>query len=264
MIDYLSIVRSLLPSGKAFASYGEKINRKFYKSLFSWLPDSLDAERSAIQNFYPQTTQDLDKFEDQFGLISGDKTEQERRDQLAAAWRGVVGGQDKIYLNGVLKQAGFDLYVHEPYDPTDPNYPPSFRNPFEYINLGDDFLSCGQDEAYCGNPNMMCGGQIEKYGYLLVNNINQIIKKYNFVCGGNESYCGNPEMNSGSYASFLNIKVKYEINPDPATFPFYIYICGKNFPDVVEVPKDRRDTLETLLFKHMPAQKWLGVLVKYI
>jgi hypothetical protein len=42
MIDYIKAVRSLLPSGQAFDTYGDKVNAKFFKGLFSWIPAQLD------------------------------------------------------------------------------------------------------------------------------------------------------------------------------------------------------------------------------
>ena len=264
MIDYIKAIRSLLPSGKAFNTYGDKVNAKFFKGLFSWVPAQLDFVRQGILNFFPQTTQDLDKFEDQFGLIAGDKTEQERRDQLAAAWRGVVGGQDIAYLNSVLSQAGFDLFVHEWFDLLDSGFPPDVRNPFDYINIEDNVISCGMEEAQCGAEEAQCGYLVTKDGYLLVNNIFFTTKSFLAICGDSNTQCNNETSACGEYSGLSNIKVPYTINPNRATFPFYLYVCGENFPDVVEIPLNQRDRLETLLLKHMPAKYWIGVLVKYI
>ena len=99
---------------------------------------------------FAASTRDLAGWEQEFGLFSAGSAESARRQQLAAAWR-AQGGQSPRYLQDVLQTAGFDVYVHEWWEPgTTPRVTRDPRLYTERPRFGS--TQCGAPDAECGDP----------------------------------------------------------------------------------------------------------------
>jgi len=213
---------------------------------------------------FPQTTRELAAWENQFGLIASDLTEQEQRDRLAAAWQ-AVGGQSPSYIQGVLRSNGFDVYIHEFWE-IPKTYPPTIRSPLLVLESGltNYVVEAGEPLAECGEPTATAGAAIELPGYALVNKVAEPSPDIVVVAGDRDAIAGEPEALAGNYVGLKFNEKFYVIPTDPTTFPHYIYIGGETFPDVATIAAERREEFETLCLKICPTEKWLGILVEYV
>lgn len=237
----LSIFKHLLPSGRAWKlTKGKKIT-KFFEALDRAiiLPVVLYSDL-IFQDVFPETTRNLDDWEKQFALPSSGLNDAERRSRLAAWWK-AKGGQSPKYIQDTLRNAGFDVYVHEWWEtrpePGD-HSPATARNPFSVLNptyAGTlPGVDCGEPEALCGEEWALCGNYTEKPGYPLVNKL----------------IYDAPAM-------------VYTVPSDPDFWPYFLYIGGKDFGDVATIPATRRYEFEALILKIRPAQQWIGVIARF-
>lgn len=272
-MDFLRLYQHLLPDGRAWRTTINKRLRQFFQGL-TVIPE--DVKHAADQNFediFPATTTRIGEWEEQFGLQGLGVTEQERRDRLAATWLQLVGGQSPRYIQDTLQAAGFNVYVHEWWEPVpgrpyggsvDGNATPTARDPFDYLWDGvspREFIGSGHDLAYCGGDVAFANSQIDPPGFVLVNKVRE--KSQTPIGSGHVSaVCGGALAASG--AETLDFKEKdYQIPNDPDAFPYFLYIGGETFPEVATVSAQRRDEFEELCLKICPAQQWLGILVNY-
>ncbi len=250
MID---VFKHLLPTGRAWRLTISKRLRQFFEGLAAFTSDV----RSFIDDIYddqnPQKTRRLKEYEDQFGLLPAGLTEQGRRDRLEGAWK-LGGGQDPQHIEDALRSAGFDIYVHEWWDPI-PGRPaggsvggdvtPLPRNPFDHLWDG-----------VAGQPP----------GYPLVNKIQQAIVTGDLIgCGHNDLYCaGNIAFAASGSGSIVTYQFRqYLMRVDPQTFPYYVYVGASVFPNLATIPAARKDEFENLCLTLCPAEQWVGVLVNY-
>lgn len=272
-MDFLKVFKHLLPRTPTWSMIQEKLLRAFFQGL----ANSLKSIREFFDLIYfdldPQTTRQLVLWETQFALRAGSLTEQERRDRLAAQWT-FLGGQSPRYLQDSLQAAGFDVYVHEWWEPIpgrpgggsiDGDVIPVVRNPFEFLDDGSGNpiyqMFDGGEDAQDGGEFAQDGGAFGPTGYVLVNKI--------FAAGGGAISDGQPEMQDGGelaqdggVAGTAGQKV-YVIPADPTKFPYFLYIGGAVFPDHATVPNSRREEFEDLCLKICPTEQWLGILVTY-
>jgi len=173
------------------------------------------------------------------------------------------GGQSPRYIQDTLRNAGFDVYVHEWWEPGTKNV----RNPLLVLNDGNSsqaYLSvCGNAQAVCGNMNAVAGATNDPKGYPLVNKIFTAFE--GIICAGYSSaVCGNSEAVAGANFGFMFSRKGYIIPTDPDKWPYFWYVGGENYPDLAQVPSARRDEFEDLMLKIAPQQHWIGVLVEYV
>lgn len=203
-------------------------------------------------------------------LIPG--SEQERRDRLDATWK-ALGGQDPRYIQDTLQAAGFDVYVHEWWEPIpgrqnggsiDGDVTPVARDPFTYLWDGSsprEFIGSGHDSAFCGGDDCFSNSQVDPPGYPLVN---KLLEASVSVIGAGHSLLFSGGINAASGTDTISFSRKQYIIPaDPTKHPYFLYIGGENFPDVVTIPNSRRDEFEDLCLKICPTEQWLGILVNY-
>lgn len=186
---------------------------------------------------FPQTTRELDAWEDQWNLpLNTALTEQDRRDRLANAWAS-LGGQSPRYIQDTIQGAGFtNVFIHEWWD------------------LAQLPLAVAHD------PNVILAGDED----LLVNIITFSTK--DFFTGLDEAImeCGDPTALLGNYTTFVFQELVYEIPNDPELYPYFLYFGDATFPNRTTVPVEREAEFKALLLKICPAQQWLGLLIDYV
>jgi len=263
-MTFFKMIEHLLPTGQAWHLTIDKMLRKFllgFETLGSDVKDYFDL---IYLDLLPRTTRQLDLWEKQFDIRETGLSEQARRDRLDATWK-ALGGQDLSYLEDTLRNAGFDVFIHEWFEPgTDP---PVARDPTLVIRrfaFETTFLTeLGDTLSQAGEVVMQLGNSLDPQGYPLVNKFFPTEKDLISDCGVATMECGEALALCGSYEQLIIRQKEYFVEDNPAQFPFYIYVGGPVFGDIAEVAANRRDELERLVLKHFAGQLWVGMLVKY-
>lgn len=268
---FLRIFRHLLPNARAWRLVVDKKLRSFFEGLGG----SGGAARAFFDGVYldlfPQGTRELSAWEEQFALPDTGLNEQDRRDRLAATWR-AVGGQDPRYIQDTLRGRGFDVYVHEWWQPgTEPALGGQGcavpRNPLLVLVRGSEdrslLVECGQVEAECGEDFALAGNSTTPRGYALVNKVVATIRNTLPLCGEETAVCGEETAACGQYSGFRQQNKEYFVPLESERWPYFLYIGGPEFGDVASIPDSRRDEFEELCLKICPNQQWLGILVEY-
>lgn len=264
---FLDVFKHLLPKAKAWNITIDKQLRQF----FDGLTIIGDLPKTFIDTIYfdlfPQTvnsSRELALWEEQFGLLSNSLTIQERRDRLAAAWQ-AQGGQSPRYIQDTLQANGFNVFIHEWFEP-DTN-PPVLREPLDFLRVttGDPIIipECGEAVAECGEADAICGNSLELTGFALVNKIQEIDSVISSLAGEAFMECGESQAICGNFSIFEFSQKIYTIPNDPLKWPFFLYIGAETFPDIETIGLSRQNEFEALLLKICPAQQWLGLLIKY-
>lgn len=272
-MDFLRLYQHLLPDGRAWRTTVNKRLRQFFAGLADAPSDVKDTADSVWLDLLPETTDKLSDWERQFGLPGNVTDEAERRLRLAATWRSLVGGQSPRYIQDTLQAAGFDVYVHEWWEPSTPPTPgspgnPTPRNPLMWIRKTQTQtafqVTCGNPAATCGNPAATCGSTLEPVGYPLVNIVKSTKPLFAATCGNPAVTCGGLASTCGYFTDYTEVRKEYVVPTDPARWPYFLYIGGEVFGTTSQVDQSRKDEFEALCLKICPTQQWLGVLVKYV
>jgi hypothetical protein len=242
------VFQHVLPNARAWRLTVDKKLRQ----LFVGLGDASQEIRTffdlVLDDLYPQT---------------------KRRDRLDAAWK-ALGGQDPAYIQKTLRDNGFDVYVHEWWEPgTEPTVGVhqcvTPRDPLLYLRRSTaprvQLSACGYTTTTCGNLPAVCGNGAEPVGYPLVNKIETSAKTIVASCGNMGTTCGNSVATCGNFNGYA--LRDYLVPLDPSKWPYFLYIGGETFPDLAQVPIDRKNEFEALCLKICPTQNWIGVLVQY-
>lgn len=269
---WLDVFKHLLPTGRAWRLTTEKALRSFFDGLSAAPQDAREYIDDVYLDLNPKTTRELDAWEAQFALPASQLTEAGRRARLDATWK-AQGGQSPRYIQDTLQAAGFNVFVHEWWEPN-PLHPtggsvagdvvPVVRDPFQYLWDGvapRQFVGCGHDLAYCGGDLAFANSNNSPPGYPLVNKILETVSS-TVGCGHVQAFAGGTFAAAGADIYAFRPK-QYVIPTDPAGFPYFLYIGGQNFPDMATVPLSRRDEFEDLCLKICPLEQWLGILVNY-
>lgn len=239
-LSFFEVFTHLLPNARAWRLTIEKQLREYFEGLTGLPADVKVFADDVYEDLFPQTTRELDLWENQFGLPGTVLTEQERRDRLDATWA-ALGGQDPRYIQDTLQGAGFDVYVHEWWDTSTPPVPGTKINP-----TPRDPTAILVDPAT---------------GYPLVNKIFEAVPSL-AVDGAPLMQDGDPLAMDGLGGGYRP-KV-YTVPTDQTKWPYFLYIGGATFPNHATVSADRRNEFETLCLKICPTEQWLGILVDYV
>ncbi len=271
-MTFLRVFKHLLPRGRAWRITIDKKLRQFFAGL-SNTGDSVKSFLDEIwEDISPATTRQIPEWEQQFGLPSTGLTTQQRRDRIDAAWK-ALGGQDPDYIQATLRANGFDVYVHEWWEPgTEPGPGvqacATARNPLMWLRREftrvDILVECGEALAQCGEVFAQAGNSLEPGGYPLVNKILRTSPDLLPLCGEAAAECGEPTALCGNYVGFRSDQQPYIVPRDPTKWPYFLYIGGETFGELAQVDPKRRDEFERLCLKICPAQQWLGILVEYV
>lgn len=101
----------LLPRGIAWRMTVDKPLRRLLQGMSQASQATRDYIDAVFFDLLPDTTRELDRWEDTLGLVAG-ATDSARRIAYAAVLS-AQGGQSPRYLQDVVQAAGFPLYVHE-------------------------------------------------------------------------------------------------------------------------------------------------------
>jgi uncharacterized protein YmfQ (DUF2313 family) len=240
---WLRIFKHLLPDGKAFLITIEKKLTQFFRgianSVFPLAKSYLD---SLITDLFPATTRQLDEWGDEFGFISVITDEQEKRDRLSARWQ-QQGGQSPYYIQTTLRNAGFDVYVHEWWLTPDGL---TIQDPRQILRdalnpqIQADISTHGNDEAQHGSGQH--GASTTANGVPLVNKIPFSVD------------AGTGEITNKDYP----------VSGVPAEWVYYFYIGAEVFPNHANVLASQREEFERLILSFKPTHMHCGLLIDYI
>lgn len=270
---FFRIFQHLLPNARAWRLTISKTLRRFFEGLSNIGAEIVEYDDLVWLDAFPDTTRELDEWENQFALHETQLNEADRRLRLDATWK-ALGGQDKRYIQATLRGAGFDVYVHEWWVPGTEGIPgvaqqATARNPLtvlreEFTGVSGQFtMGCGEALAECGEVSAECGQSIDPLGYPLVNKLFFSEDDLTILCGEALAECGEDDAECGQFINFLFKPVNYIVPADPDLWPYFLYIGGQTFGDIATVLPLRRDEFETLALKVCPSQQWLGILVTY-
>lgn len=272
-MDFLRLYQHLLPDGRAWRTTVNKRLRQLLEGL-TVIPDGVKESADSVwRDLLPETTDKLDEWERQFGLPGSVVEEAARRERLAATWRSLVGGQSPRYIEDTLRASGFDVYVHEWWDPSTPPTPGSFgnptpRNPIMWLRREftkvDLLVECGEALAQCGETFAEAGNRLEPVGYPLVNKIFQTVPDLLTGCGELSVEAGEEVALCGNFLEYKESLKEYIVPNDPTKWPYFLYIGGQTFGTTAQVDPKRKDEFEALCLKICPTQQWLGILVEYL
>lgn len=268
----LSTFKHLLPNARAWRITVDKTLRRFFEGLSGIEPDFVKYQDDIWKDILPETTRFLTEWENEFALPDTGLSESERRLRLDATWK-ATGGQDPRYIQDTLQAQGFDVFVHEWFDPASipavnvklcvtPRDPRLYLRA-EYTGVTVFTVTCGEPLAQCGEPGAQCGEATEPLGYPLVNKITVIRPEFLAQCDLPGVECGEVVAQCGNYAQVERDDINYIVPSDPAKWPYFLYIGGEVFGDSVNVDGNRQNEFEALCLKICPAQQWLGILVQY-
>lgn len=140
-MKYLKLYKHLLPRGRAWSLIADKPLRRFFLGLaLVW--ENVEQYLGEIYfDLFVGSTRALDEWDEQFGFTQKLGTGS-RLARLSAAWK-ASGGQSPRYIQDTLQAAGFDVYVHEWWEPeflpgtaieyTGTNYMPSPFDPSAWV-----------------------------------------------------------------------------------------------------------------------------------
>lgn len=108
---FLRIFQHLLPRSRAWSITVDKTLRKFFVGLAEFATDPRDKVDEVWADLLPESTTEIEEWEKQHGVVFPSSSESQRRDALAVEWES-QGGQSLAYIQGLLRDAGFDVYLH--------------------------------------------------------------------------------------------------------------------------------------------------------
>lgn len=266
MSVFLRVFKHLLPRGRAWSITADKPLRRFFEGLTGLAADVRLFVDLMWLDVRPQDTRELATWGAQFALVNPS------RESLAAAWS-ATGGQDPAYIQATLRAAGFDVFVHDWWEPgTRPavgvQAQATARNPLLYLRATTDTralkVECGEALAACGEAWADAGNRLNPIGYPLVNRASESRRLDYMAFAGPYSYMGEPLASMDSHTAHHDFTVDYEVPNDPTVWPYFLYIGGAEFGTMAKVPQVRQNELEGLLLKMTPAHLWVGVLVEFI
>jgi hypothetical protein len=241
--------------------------------LFEGLEDPLqDVKDEADETFFdmfPTTTTKLAEWEAQFGLRDTGLTDGERRTRLAGAW--VPSDTQSPYaLQMILQGAGFNVYIHEWWEPGTEaaigvHGEPTTRNPRAIVDAEYRaepwYMQSGDALAQSGEPDAMTGIQLESGGgYPLSRKLTYSSPVYTAQSGADGVQSGESVAMTGNYGTYEEVTEIPLIPTDPDTWVHVFYVCDETFGDAATIPTSRKDEFETLILKHKPAQTWAVII----
>jgi hypothetical protein len=256
-------LNALLPDG----AFWEVEPGSDYDNLYDGVASNQEEVRqflaflSKIRN--PLKTTILSDLEKEFGLNPLDTaTEEERRQSLLTTKTSNDGNGSNDFVETQLRDAGFDVYVHDNNPPVDPD-----------IFLEQNFrMVANGPAAFAGNDEALAG---EIGGELLVNGAQYTQEPaYIMQANGSIAYAGNDDAIAGRYDALSRIPVEYTVPADSGYWGLIFFVGGQATRDPItgeitaiasaEVPVARRSELRTLILRFKPLHSWCALIVNYV
>ncbi len=240
----LKTIRHLFPKSR---QWNLVYARDFLDLMLGITPSLDDAANNADSlwdDLIPASASEsaITNWERQFALgASSALSIAERRTRLEGVWAS-IGGQSPSYITLTLQSHGFPVFTHEWWDLAGNGYPVA-KDPRDHL--------------------LPVHGGTDVDGILLVNNIRTSVKFGEIGAGEPFAEAGEPTAVAGYFDGYAISKVVHTYQGPETRHPYYLYIGGETFPDVVNIPVARQDEFESLCQKICPAQQWLVLRVRY-
>lgn len=234
---FLNIIEHLLPRAEAWKT---AISRDLTKTLDglseSW-QEAKDYVDQVYLDYFPATTRYIREWEKEFGLPPA-ANETNARLNVDAAHK-ATGGQSPYYIQTVLQAAGFDVYVHGPWETTDPYVA---RDPRPYVTA-----------PVYGTIQFASPAAGQEFFTAEVNPDDGTFNAQPRFDGAvtNVNYWDNLT---------LQPRMPPQIPSNPVYWPFFLYIGGATFPNQAVVPTERMAELERLICQLRPLHYWIVLL----
>jgi hypothetical protein len=241
---FFRIFSHLLPRAQAWRITVDKTLRKLFLGLSEEPALARQFADQVFEDLLPETTRlhALNEWERQFGLALTDTSVVEdgaaARLILAAEWQ-ATGGQSPSYIQGVLRAAGFDVYIHEWWSSGPPYVA---RDPRDYTNqplVGSHQCTGVPLAPLPSQPQCSAFASQPQCNRWLANETDYLVNKD------------------------LTRRAPPPVPDDPATWPYFMYVGAETFPARAVVDVTRRSEFERLLLKLRPLHNWIVTLVDY-
>lgn len=265
-------MRSLLPDGPAWRLPANSNIRAVFRGCASAFDNVAERAASTYKDLLPQSTRYLASFNRQLGIDAQAQTEQQQRDILEYEWRNLSSNLSAHNLQQTLRAHGFDVYVHEAFDPSTPmtagaQVSPLYRNPREHVRstyttrIYDS--GAGEERMQAGEPAAQAGFILEAEGYPLGNIVYETQPVLRVLAGESLAQAGEFTAQAGEYSD-LSRSLADTVIPDGQQYwPYFIYIGAKDFGSLASVSSSRKKEFERLCIQRKPAHCWAAMLIKY-
>lgn len=262
-VDFFRVIEHLLPRARAWQIKLDLQMRQFFEGLTGLPQDARDFFDGVFADIFPDSTTQIDLWEEQWGLTNTGLTDAQRQARLDAAWKS-VGGQSPRYLQDIVQGNGFNVFLH-PWWEQPAASPPVAHNPNLLLEDSSILYLVGLDDPdmECGEADALLGITATPVGYPLVNKIRTSVTQF-LGCDDPELECGEALAQCGQALGTTFGIEPYTIPSDPDTWPYFLYWGAETFPNLATVESSRRDEFEDLLLSLCPGQQWLGILVTYV
>lgn len=257
---WFNIFKTLFPRGNAFLLFIQKKFTQLIEGLTALPYDFRTYIDNIWLDLFPDSTRELELWNTQFGLQTGQNSESTQRTVLEDRWSS-EGGQASAYMQSVLQANGFDVQVHENNPPVDPDL---FLNNIPAMVAGGDNAYAGRDDAFAGRT----GGELLVNGPIVTN-----IPLYLGVAGISFMSAGNELAVSAYFEKFQRIDRIYPITDDSDYWGAFFFIGGDatrnavthelETIETVTIPLDREREFKDLILTLKPSQTWCGLLIDF-
>jgi hypothetical protein len=243
---FFRIYQHLLPQATAWRLTIETTLRRYWLGLSAAPADVRAHLDQTWRGIFPDATDELALWERQFGLLPA-ATEADRRLQLAVTWA-AQGGQSPSYLEGLVRSAGFDVYLYEWWT-SGPPY--MARDPRTYTTQPEiGTVQCGEPLAQCTAAEMLPPDPLPD-GVTL----SDLYPQCNRFLRNEPGYLVNDNLTPNAPPG---------VPDDPDAWPYFVYWSGSPISVKAQVPATRRAELERMLLKYCPEHCWIVTHVDYV
>lgn len=214
--DWVKVFDRLLPRSRIWHLVLDRVLKKFFHGL-SILPKMIREHiGSILLEAFPATTTRFEDWSYAFG-----SPETLNAIEIASEWA-AFGGQSPAYIQQLLQDAGFNVYVHEWWYPG--TEPPVARDPIALVDTSR----------------------------VLVNDITWIDKNYTHQFGDGSQFKSDGSVFFGNYDGWYWHPKVYPTPDDPLEYPSYFYVCDEVWPQYALIPASKLRTLIRLIYKVKP------------
>lgn len=239
---FFRLFQHLLPKSEAFGLTIDRTLRRFFEGLAVGFEDVREFTDAAYLDLFPETTRELQAWEQHFGLAQNAGSDADRRMALTASWQ-ETGGQSPAYLTDVMRAAGFPVTFHPAALPGTDGGPDNVHDPRRFL------ARPVVGRVHCGGPDARCGNNVA-------------------LCTGLRASAPGVAVAPLVYHHIANLSQSVDIQPSlPSSnqqWPFFLYVGGAEFGQPVNIPLSSKSEFERRLLKLRPSQAWIGVFVQYV